>query len=62
MKYILDERYRLRGWQNAHTGVYDTLRKEPKFLPKEQHRRLPQFRADGRGRLLRHRTGPVLVL
>ena len=35
MKYILDERYRLRGWQDAHTGIYDTRRKEPGFLPKE---------------------------
>ena len=26
MKYILDERYQLRGWQDAHTGLYDTLR------------------------------------
>ncbi len=35
MKYILDRRYRLRGWENIHTALYDTLRKEPRFLPKE---------------------------
>lgn len=35
MKYILDERYRLRGWQNAHTGIYDTAMKTPRFFPKD---------------------------
>ena len=35
MKYILNERYRLRGWQDAHTGIYDTAAKTPKFLPKD---------------------------
>ena len=35
MKYILAERYRLRGWENAHTGIFDTMRKEPRFLPKD---------------------------
>jgi len=32
MKYILDERYRLRGWQGAPTGLFDTKRKAPAFL------------------------------
>ena len=35
MRYILDERYRLRGWQNAHTGLYDTAEKTAEFLPRD---------------------------
>ena len=45
MKYILDERYRLRGWQDAHTGIYDTRKKEPAFLPKDLF--LFMMRCDG---------------
>ena len=33
MKYILDERYRLCGWQDAHTGIYDTAAKTTVFMP-----------------------------
>ena len=40
MRYILDERYRLRGWQDLHTGVYDTQRYEPFFLPKKEYLQL----------------------
>ena len=28
MTYILDKRYRLRGWKNKLGGVYDTEKKE----------------------------------
>ena len=35
MKYVLDERYRLRGWRGAHTGLFDTKKKAPEFLPKD---------------------------
>ena len=34
MRYILDERYRLRGWQKLPAALYDTQRKQPVFLPK----------------------------
>jgi len=40
MKYILDERFRLRGWQGRPTGLYDTKRKEPLFLRKSQYLQL----------------------
>lgn len=36
MKYILDERYQLRGWENIHTALYDRIRKRPVFLPKDR--------------------------
>ena len=45
MKYILDERYRLRGWQDAHTGIFDTREKATRFLPKELF--LFMMRCDG---------------
>lgn len=34
MRYLLDERFSLRGWQDRHFGLYDTIRKEPKFITK----------------------------
>lgn len=37
MRYILDERYRFRGWQKSPTGIYDTRRKEAFFMSKEQY-------------------------
>ena len=36
MFYILNERYRLRGWQKVPYAVYDTARKAPVFLSKEK--------------------------
>ncbi len=36
MKYLLTRRYRLRGWQDHHTALYDTVRKTARFLSKEQ--------------------------
>ncbi len=35
MKYILDEQFRLRGWENCHTGIFSTLKKTPRFVSKE---------------------------
>lgn len=32
MKYIIDTRYRLRGWHGAPTGVYDTQKHEAHFV------------------------------
>ena len=32
MNYILDTRYRLRGWHGAPTGVYDTQKHEAHFV------------------------------
>ena len=40
MKYILDERFRLRGWQGRPTGLFDTKRKATAFLPKPLYLRL----------------------
>ena len=40
MKYLLDERFRLRGWQNKPTGLFDTKRKEPLFLRKARYLQL----------------------
>ena len=45
MRYLLNERYRLRGWQKNRTGLYDTERKEPLFLDKESY--LLVMRCDG---------------
>ena len=36
MKYVLNERFRFRGWQNLRTALYDTRAKMPLFLPKDQ--------------------------
>ena len=43
MRYLLNERYRLRGWQKNRTCLYDTIRKEPLFLDKESYLLLPLF-------------------
>ena len=40
MKYILDERYRLRGWQGRPTGLFDTRSKKALFLPKAPYLQL----------------------
>ncbi len=45
MKYILDKRYRLRGWKGLPTGLYDTERKQAKFLQKDKY--LFLMRCDG---------------
>ena len=45
MRYLLNERYQLRGWQNIHTALVDTLSRQPRFLPKEQF--LTLIRCDG---------------
>ena len=37
-QYILDARYRLRGWHGAPTGVYDTQKREVHFLPPDLYR------------------------
>ena len=36
MKYLLDERYQLKGWQDKHTCVFDTKTKRPVLLPKDR--------------------------
>ena len=45
MRFILDRRYRLRGWQDARAGIFDTVTKEPRFLPKNLY--LLLMRCDG---------------
>ena len=40
MKYILDRRYRLRGWHKLPTGLYDTLQHEAQFFAPESYRLL----------------------
>ena len=45
MRYLLDRRYRLRGWLHAPTGLYDTKKKAPVFLPREGYELL--MRCDG---------------
>ena len=45
MKYLLDRRYRLRGWLHAPTGLFDTFRKSADFLPREEYALL--MRCDG---------------
>ena len=45
MKYLLEKHYRLRGWLHAPTGLYDTRRKEPDFLPLDTFEML--MRCDG---------------
>ena len=37
MRYILDERYRFRGWKGASTGLYDTWKKNALFFDKEKY-------------------------
>ena len=40
MKYILDRRYRLRGWHKLPTGLYDTQQHEAQFFAPESYRLL----------------------
>ena len=35
MRYILDERFALRGWERAPFALFDTLAKRPTFVPKD---------------------------
>jgi len=35
MQYILNPRYRLRGWAKAPCGLYDTILHQPVFFPPE---------------------------
>ena len=37
MTYILDERYRFRGWYKLPTGLFDTEKKTASFLPPEDY-------------------------
>lgn len=46
MKYILDKRYRFRGWYGAPCGIYDTCTHEARFLPPELYKVFLQFDAD----------------
>ena len=45
MRFILDERYRLRGWQDIPTGLLDTQEKRVQFLAKNGY--LLLLRCDG---------------
>ena len=36
MRYLLDRRYRLRGWLHAPTGLFDAQRKVADFLPRDE--------------------------
>ena len=45
MKYILDKRYRLRGWNGLPTGLYDVNRRQVSFLQKDKY--LFLMRCDG---------------
>ena len=45
MRYVLDKRYRFRGWQKARTGLLDNGRKQTLFLEKGQYQLL--LRCDG---------------
>ena len=45
MRYILEERFRLRGWYKAPTGLFDTARKAAIFLKREDY--LLLLRCDG---------------
>ena len=45
MRYLLNKRYLLRGWLNAHTGVVDTHSRTTRFLPKDEY--LLLLRCDG---------------
>ena len=46
MKYILDRRYRLRGWYKLPTGLYDTRRHEAQFFAPESYRLLMNCNGD----------------
>lgn len=43
MRYILDQRYRFRGWQKAPYGIYDTIAHKPRFLPPEVYPMVLRF-------------------
>lgn len=45
MKYILDERFRFRGWYKKPTGIYDTRRKEAFFPDADSY--LTLLKCDG---------------
>lgn len=45
MRYVLDNRYRFRGWQKARTGLFDCARKQATFLDKGNYQLL--LRCDG---------------
>ena len=45
MRYLLNERYRLRGWYHAPTGLFDTKAKQAIFLPPDDYRLL--LKCDG---------------
>lgn len=40
MKYILDSRYRFRGWHGAPYGVYDTVKRRASFFEESLYRLL----------------------
>ena len=45
MRYILNERFRLRGWYKLPSGLFDNVRKTPVFLDKEDY--LVLLKCDG---------------
>ena len=45
MRYVLNERYRLRGWYRTPTGLVDNLQKQALFLPVNDYRLL--LKCDG---------------
>ncbi|MBO4365758.1 MAG: radical SAM protein, partial [Eggerthellaceae bacterium] len=42
MRYVLNKRYRFRGWQKARTGLFDRTHKRATFLEKEKYQLLLQ--------------------
>lgn len=57
MKYILDERYRLRGWLGAPAGLFDTRSRNARFLRKPQF--LLLLRCDGAHELEENNLSPA---
>ena len=55
MRYVLNERYRLRGWYKLPTGVFDTLQKQANFLPPNEYRLL--LKCDGAHRMEEENLG-----
>ena len=45
MKYVIDSRYRLRGWHGAPSGIYDTRKKSAVFVDQGLYKLL--IRCDG---------------
>ena len=45
MKYVLSERYLLRGWKRSPCGIYDSAAHEPRFFPREAYSLI--LRCDG---------------